>query len=104
MDQQATHESPPITLDPFSLLIHVKEGILYRNTETFGSMDPFVVFEHKKKKVKTRVIDEAGMRPVWNQSVEITGIHAMDESVKVACFDEDIIMDDSVGTEEFTVQ
>jgi Ca2+-dependent lipid-binding protein len=44
---------------------------LYRNTELFGQMDPFVAFWHKKKKYMTKVMQEAGKSPTWNDSFEI---------------------------------
>jgi hypothetical protein len=33
----------------------VVEGKLYRDTETFGQMDPFLIIEHNNKKYKTSV-------------------------------------------------
>jgi hypothetical protein len=33
----------------------VVEGELFRDTETFGQMDPFLIIEHNNKKYKTTV-------------------------------------------------
>jgi hypothetical protein len=33
----------------------VVEGKLFRDTETFGQMDPFIIIEHNNKKYKTTV-------------------------------------------------
>jgi hypothetical protein len=38
-----------------TLRMLVVEGKLYRDTETFGQMDPFLIIEHNNKKYKTSV-------------------------------------------------
>ena len=35
--------------EPCTLVINVVEGKLYRDTETFGQMDPFIVITHQGK-------------------------------------------------------
>ena len=54
-----------------ALHITVVEGKLYRNTELFGNMDPFCRLEHRGKKYKTKVIDEGGKNPKWNETFEV---------------------------------
>ena len=44
----------------------VIEGKLYRNTETFGQMDPFILIKHNGAKYRTPVLDDAGKNPIWN--------------------------------------
>jgi hypothetical protein len=43
-----------------SLKIKVMHGVIYRNTELFGEMDPFILILHKKRKYKTKASMSAG--------------------------------------------
>ena len=88
------------SIRPTTLTIKVIEGKLFRNTETFGQMDPFLVIQHKGHKVKTRVIKDGGMHIVWNESFDIA-LESEDDDLKFTCFDEDLIMDDCVGEATF---
>lgn len=74
----------------------VIEGKLFRNTELFGTMDPFVVITHKGVKYKTKVIAGGGRRPVWNDTFEIP-LDSHSDELLITCFDEDILQDDFVG-------
>ena len=78
------------------LKILVKKGKLYRDTETIGKMDPFVEIEYKNKKYRTRVKEEGGKLPVWNQTLEIPLESLLDE-IKVACYDQDSFTNDLIG-------
>lgn len=53
-------------------------------------------FEHLGKKYKTKVLDDAGKNPVWNQTIEIP-LDSIKDEIKVTCYDEDFIMDSFVG-------
>ena len=53
------------------LAIEICEAELTRDTEMVGKMDPYVKFVHHKKTHKTRVKDEAGKHPRWNQNFEV---------------------------------
>lgn len=86
----------------FTLQILIKEGKLYRNTELFSEMDPFLVLRHNKKKYRTGVIEKGGRHPVWNETLTIPNVRLSDE-VNIECFDEDLIMDDCVGQAKLTV-
>lgn len=46
--------------------VKIIEGKLYRDTEAIGKMDPFVEIEYIDKKIRTTVLDEGGMNPIWN--------------------------------------
>ena len=48
------------------LTIKIVRGQLYINTEIFSEMDPFIIMKYKKEKYKTKVLEEAGVNPVWN--------------------------------------
>ena len=76
------------------LVVH--EAKLYRDTEQFGQMDPFVQLTTSEgAKHRTRVLQDAGKSPKWNQLLEIPT--RITEQVKVTVYDEDIMMDDFVG-------
>jgi Ca2+-dependent lipid-binding protein len=82
----------------------VLEAKLYRNTETFGEMDPFVLIKHNGVKYRTPVLQEAGKNPVWNHLliIPVHGEHSLaDEKLEITVFDEDLMMDDCVGLETF---
>ena len=51
-----------------TIRIKICSADLTRDTEWFGKMDPFCVIEYKEKKYQTNVKNEAGKKPVWNQS------------------------------------
>jgi len=53
------------------LKVTICEAKLTRDTEMFSKMDPYVVMKYKDQELKTKVKDEAGKRPVWNESFSI---------------------------------
>jgi Ca2+-dependent lipid-binding protein len=79
-----------------SLKIKVMHGVIYRNTEIFGDMDPFVLILHKKRKYKTKASLNAGQQPTWNELIEITSV-TPDDELKITCFDKDVLFDDCIG-------
>ena len=90
------------------LQLNIYEGKLHRDTETFGQMDPFLIVKDSHgRQFKTKVIDDAGKNPVWNDTltIPIEGREAARyESVNITCYDEDLIMDSHVGSGDFTVR
>ena len=65
-------------------------------------MDPYVLIKLNGKEYKTKVIDDGGQQPVWNEELEIP-FNTFEDSVHIACFDEDLIKDSCVGEEDFKV-
>ena len=51
------------------LVIMPKTARLYRDTEMFGKMDPYVKFEIGKEKKKTKVHKSGGKSPIWNDVI-----------------------------------
>ena len=49
-----------------TLTLTVVEAQLTRNTEFFSKMDPYVVIETRMQKIRTKVMQGAGKKPVWN--------------------------------------
>jgi len=54
-----------------TLTMLIIDGLLLRDTEMMGKMDPFIEIVYKGKKYKTTTIQEGGKNPVWNQLLEI---------------------------------
>ena len=50
-----------------SISILVVSAKLIRDTEVFGTMDPYCKLKIGDRKVKTFTCEDAGLRPVWNQ-------------------------------------
>lgn len=79
----------------------IKEGVLFRNTELFGKMDPYIEIIYNGETYKTKPAAEAGTNPKWNAHMLIP-IQAFDEAhIKFKCFDEDLISNDFIGEASF---
>ena len=76
------------------LLIEVQQARLYRDCDTFGKMDPYVVLESGSTKVQTNAHKGGGKNPSWNQTL---GINVNTDTVTVTVLDEDPGDDDIVG-------
>ena len=90
---------------PYGILVmKILKGKLYRDTEVFGEMDPYVNIEHflSGKKFKTEVKHDGGKNPVWDQTFEIE-IYSLEDELKIKCFDEDMGQDDIIGETTITV-
>jgi len=61
-------ENKPTTGD---LAITMIEANLTRDVETFGKMDPYVIFRANGKENRSATIDDAGKTPAWNQSFDV---------------------------------
>jgi Ca2+-dependent lipid-binding protein len=81
----------------------VHEGKLIRDTEAFGHMDPFVMVTYNSQKFRTKVLEDAGKKPKWEETLEIPIESLEEDRIKITCYDEDVMMDDFVGEEEFSV-
>lgn len=85
------------------LTISILKGKLYRDTETIGKMDPFVEIEYNEKQYKTKVHEDGGKNPVWNESFDIP-IQSMSDYLRITCYDEDALSNDMVATQEFALE
>ena len=52
------------------LHINVVQGRLTRDVEAFGKQDPYVKITYQGTKYKTRVHENGGKNPVWNQAFD----------------------------------
>ena len=54
-----------------TLKLKACEGKLLRDTEAMGEMDPFIQIKYNSKTYRTRVLEEGGKEPKWNEEFEI---------------------------------
>ena len=81
--------------------ITLVEGKLYRDTEMFGAMDPFISIKYKTNEYKTKALDGAGKTPKWNETLSIP-IDSIDDVITITCIDDDGgSRFDIVGSETF---
>ena len=66
-------------------------------------MDPYIQIIYQGKKYRTKTIQEGGKKPVWNQTLFFDIFSLSEDTIKITCFDEDVIVDDLVGTETFSI-
>lgn len=74
----------------------IMSGHLYRNTQTFELMDPFILVENKGIKYKIKLHENGGLAPKWNEMLVIR-MKSAKSKVRIICFDEDLTMDSCVG-------
>lgn len=55
--------------------IKLIEGQIYIDKDTFSKMDPFCVVEHNKKKLKSKVQNDAGKFPKFNEEFVFEKTH-----------------------------
>lgn len=54
-----------------ALNFQIVDAELYRDTEVISKMDPYVIIRYGGRDVKTSTKNEAGKRPVWNETFTI---------------------------------
>lgn len=86
-----------------TITLNIQEAVIYRNTELFTKMDPFMQIEFDGKHYKTKALKDAGKNPVWNESFSFP-VYSMDDRFVLRCFDQDLVTNDKVGTAVFTVE
>ena len=85
-----------------TLQMKVCEGKLFRDTETFGKMDPFIEILYNGKTYRTKVDNEGGKEPVWNDVFEIP-IYLSEKQCTIKCIDEDLFSNDNVGEVQLNI-
>lgn len=66
-------------------------------------MDPYVKIEINGETKKTKVLEEAGAKPEWNETIEFENVNATD-TAKLTVLDEDNGSDDVVGEISYTIE
>ena len=76
------------------IVIEVKTARLYRDTDTWSKMDPYVVLMCGGEKKKSKTHNGGGKNPIWNQSLTLKYV---DTNMTVQVWDKDTTSDDFVG-------
>lgn len=67
-----------------------------RDTEWLGKMDPYCTITYKNQKFKTKVHENAGKLPKWNQSFSFE-VESPTEEIVLRCWDMDLTSSDPIG-------
>ena len=78
------------------LRLHIIEAKLNRDTETFGKMDPYATFVYRDQTFKTKVKDNAGKLPKWNEIWDID-VKYIGDDMTIQVLDKDLTSSDLVG-------
>lgn len=73
------------------------EGKLTHDTELIGKMDIYVKFTHNGKTKQTKVLDNIGKNPKWEDTSFDFLINEGLEEIKMEVLDKDVVKDDLVG-------
>ncbi len=79
------------------LRIHVLEGHLTHDTETFGKMDPYVKMTCRDDEWKSTVASDMGKKPKWTGQFFDINVHYLGDDVHFKVWDDDVGKDDFVG-------
>lgn len=82
------------------LKITLREATLTHDADAFGKMDPYVVFDYAGKEWKTKVAENAGKTPKWNQTFLLPVLdsnNAENVRINMVIKDEDLGGSDLVG-------
>lgn len=78
------------------LHIVVVQAELTRDVETFGKQDPYVKITYLGTPYKTRVHNDGGKRPVWNQAFDFQ-IGSISDEIHLEVKDDDVIGAEMIG-------
>ena len=78
-----------------TLKLHVIEARLTHDTDT-NKMDPYCIIQVREQEFKTKVKEEAGKEPKWNECFDID-VKYIGDDLTVKVMDDDIGKDDTVG-------
>ena len=81
---------------PAKFTLIIQEAKLFRDTATFGKMDPFVHIFFNDKEIKTRIAKDGGQNPKWEEIFEIQPLREGDE-FEVKLFDDCFTGSDPIG-------
>jgi Ca2+-dependent lipid-binding protein len=69
---------------------------LQRDTESFGKMDPYCVITMGSNKLQTKVAEDGGKAPVWNDVLSFKRIN--EDKIIIEVWEKDGVSDDIIGT------
>lgn len=78
------------------LTLKVEEAELQRNTEMMGSMSPYCTLVFKNNKLKTKIHNYGGKKPVWGDEF-VLEVEDPSEELALRVWDQDLTSSDAVG-------
>jgi len=78
------------------LRLTVIEAKLTRDTDFFSKMDPYCIIKSREQTFKTKVMQNAGKMPKWNEIFDIN-VKYIGDDMSVEVLDEDVTSSDQVG-------
>jgi len=78
------------------LIVNIEEATLKRDTETFGTMDPYCKCIYNGTEHKSAVKSDGGKHPVWNYKCEFEITDIMDKIV-FKVFNSNTFSDDAIA-------
>ena len=78
------------------MILTVKGGLLDKNTELVGKMDPYCVVKYLKKEYKSKVHNSGGKEPIWDDQFTLE-VGKFTTDITFTVFDDDIGSDDLIG-------
>ena len=78
------------------LTIKAVNGKLTRDLETFGKQDPYIKITYMGTPYKTRVHENGGKNPVWNQEFTFR-IGSPSDDILIECKDDDVVGAKMIG-------
>jgi hypothetical protein len=79
-----------------SIIIKPISGMLTKDTDMFGKMDPYVVCMIGQQKQRTATHSGGGKKPQWQTTLQFQ-VQQMESVMRVAVFDDDLGKDDLIG-------
>ena len=81
------------------MIIQVKpvSASLTRNTDFFGTMDPYVVCIYAGQSQRTKTHDDGGKQPKWEETFFFGNCENVNEKMKVQVWDDNYLSDGLIG-------
>ena len=83
------------------IVVTVKWARLIRDTDTFGSMEPYCKLKYDGNKQKTKIDKSGGKTPTWNETFTYELTHCT--VIVIAVWDSDTFSNDEIGTAEIDI-
>jgi len=78
------------------IVISVKTARLERDTDTFGSMEPYCKIKYEENKIKTKVDSSGGKNPNWDETFTLEV--GSSPSLTISVWDSDTFSNEEIGT------
>jgi len=85
---------------PLTITVHGCIGL--KDVQTFGKQDPLCKLHYAKEKFQTKVHDDGGKNPVWEQSF-IFNLDGSEDSVHFSVLNKNTVSDDVIGRADVPV-